>query len=272
MEISPHDLAALRPPVLEAIREVGAFIRSEYSEFDPKDIEVKGRNDLVSYVDRTAEALLMEGLNRLTPGCGFINEESGSQGIDQPAVWIIDPLDGTTNFIHGIPVFSISVALQLEGAVVLGCVYDVPRDEMYEALRGGGARRNEIPLSVSKTPGLPDALIAYGAMHSSFLNLEQFLQLLGAFMRQSRGLRRLGSAALDLAYTAAGIFDGFFESQLNPWDVAAGSLIVAEAGGLVTDYYGGSDFIFGRSIIAGNPGVHAAMRELIGSFVDPECS
>lgn len=262
------ELDSLLPHLLQAVREAGAFIRQEYVDFDPSHVETKGRNDLVSYVDRTAEGMLMERLNRLTPGCGFINEESGSHATDSDAVWIIDPLDGTTNFIHGIPVFSISVALKTGTDVVLGCVYDIPRDEMYEARLGGGARRNGRAIAVSETPLLADSLIAYGAMHSSFLNLEQFLHLLGTFMRNSRGLRRLGSAALDLAYTAAGRFDGFFEAQLNPWDVAAGSLIVDEAGGKVTDYFGGQEYLFGKSIIAGNPQVQEQMRQMIAPYLD----
>jgi len=255
-----------------AIRITGAFIRKEYEGFDRDRVEIKGRNDLVSYVDRTAEEQLVSQLQRLTPGCGFINEESGRHRTDSPQVWIIDPLDGTTNFVYGVPVFSISVALKdtQDGKeeIVLGCVYDVMRDELFHARKGHGAYLNGKRIAVGTAETLETALIAYGAMHSKHLVLADFLQMLGAFMQRSRGLRRLGSAALDLAYTAAGRFDGFFEAQLHPWDVAAGSLLVQEAGGHVSDFFGGPDYLFGRSILAGNTRVHQEMQDLLGGFIE----
>jgi myo-inositol-1(or 4)-monophosphatase len=246
-----------------SVRRAGAFIADERKRFQPEDVEFKGRSDLVSYVDRRAEDMLKNELSALTPGCGFINEESGVAGGNRPVVWIIDPLDGTTNFVHGIPFYAVSVALRVEKRTVMGWVYDVPRDEMFHAVLGGGAYLNGVRIAVSATPTLDGAVLATGIPFRYFDRAEQYLLLMREVMTRTRGLRRLGSAALDLAYVAAGRFDGFWESFLSPWDVAAGALIVQEAGGKVSDYNGGDDFLFGRTIVAANARIHPQMLELI---------
>ena len=246
-----------------AVRQAGIFISEERRRFKPEDIEFKGHSDLVSYVDRNAEDMLKKSLMELTPDCGFINEESGVAGGNRPSVWIIDPLDGTTNFVHDVPFYAVSVALRYERRTVLGWIYDVPRGDMFFAAWGRGAFLNGSPIRVGAARSLSEAVVATGIPFRYFDRAEQYLSLMRDVMTQCRGLRRLGSAALDLAYTAAGRFDGFWESHLSPWDVAAGALIVQEAGGVVTDYDGGDDFLFGRNIVAANRQVHPQMMALI---------
>ncbi|MCS7084801.1 MAG: inositol monophosphatase family protein, partial [Bacteroidia bacterium] len=214
-----------------AVRNAGRFIAEERGRFRAEDVEFKGRSDLVSYVDRRAEDMLKRELSLLTPDCGFINEESGVAGGNRPLVWIIDPLDGTTNFVHGIPFYAVSVALRYQRKTILGWIYDVPHDEMFFAAEGRGAFLNGSPIRVSDNEKPADAVVATGIPFRYFDRAENYLTLMREITTQTRGLRRLGSAALDLAYTAAGRFDGFWESFLSPWDVAAGALIVTEAGG-----------------------------------------
>ncbi len=246
-----------------AVRRAGEFIAQERRRFRHEDVEFKGSSDLVSYVDRNAEEMLKKDLSALTPECGFINEESGVAGGSRPTVWIIDPLDGTTNFVHGIPFYAVSVALRYEKRTILGWVFDVPRNDMFFAAQGKGAFLNATPIHVGTALSLADAVVATGIPFRYFDRAEQYLLLMREVMTRCRGLRRLGSAALDLAYTAAGRFDGFWESHLSPWDVAAGALIVQEAGGIVSDYNGGEDYLFGRSIVAANKQVYPQMMELI---------
>ncbi len=238
--------------VIVLVKEVGDFIRAEAQNFDESKIEYKGKNDLVSYVDQEAEKRLVKGLAELLPGCGFIAEEGTSTHKSDTYNWIIDPLDGTTNFTHGLPVFSVSVALIKRKELSLGVVYDVMRDECFHASKGNGAFLNHMPISVSKTKTLDKALLATGFPYYDFEQMQQYLTILNEFMQNTHGLRRMGSAAIDLVYTACGRFEGFFEYNLNAWDVAAGALIVQEAGGMVTDFKGGNDFLFGRQIVAGN--------------------
>ncbi len=234
------------------VKETGEFIRQESRKFDESKIEYKGKNDLVSYVDKEAEIRLVKGLSEILPGSGFIAEEGTSTRRSDIYNWIIDPLDGTTNFTHGIPVYAVSVALMKRGQLALGVVYEINRDECFHAIKGGGAFLNHSPIQVSKTKTLEKALLATGFPYYNFEQMRQYLTIINAFMQTTHGLRRMGSAAVDLVYTACGRFEGFFEYNLNAWDVAAGALIVQEAGGVVTDFKGGEDFIFGRQIVAGN--------------------
>ena len=234
------------------VSKVGGFIQTESRTFDKSAIQLKGLNDLVSYVDKTAESMLVEGLSDLVPEAGFITEEGTATHSNEAYKWIIDPLDGTTNFVHGLPIYGISVALSYHDDIVLGIVYELNRDECFYALADGNAYCNDQVIKVSSTNHLGDALLATGFPYHSFQSINKYLAILDSFMQSTHGLRRLGSAAVDLAYVACGRFDGFFEYNLHPWDVAAGAFIVQRAGGMVTDFKGQGDFVFGKEIVAGN--------------------
>lgn len=262
------NLASILTILTEEIKKVAAFIRQEYERFDPAAVEFKGHNNLVSYVDKQAEEMLEAVCKKLTPHAGFINEETGYKvDAGHEYVWIIDPLDGTTNFVQKIPVFAISVALQYRGEIILGVVHEINRDETFYAIRGEGAYLNGKQIFVTNENLIGDVVVATGFPYSNFYDLDSYLEMFRTFLYTCRGLRRLGSAAVDLAYTAAGRFGGFFEANLSPWDVAAGSLIVQEAGGIVTDYFSQNNFIFGKSIIASNPTIHPQMMEIISKCV-----
>ncbi|MBH8570291.1 inositol monophosphatase [Microvirga sp. STS02] len=256
-----HDLAAL-------CRSTAEFIREEAATFDRAKIEHKGVHDLVSYVDQETERRLVAGLRQLLPEAGFITEE-GTAGPDahtEEFVWIIDPLDGTTNFVHGLPVYCISVALAQHQELVVGVVHEVGRDESFRAVRNGGAFCNDQPIRVTDVAELNSSLIATGFPYKDFGKMDAFLQILGAFFTRSHGVRRLGSAAADLAYVAAGRCEGFFEFNLNSYDVAAGILLVREAGGHVTQFLVDGDPLFGREIVASNGLIHREMQAAIGEF------
>ncbi|MBC8084994.1 MAG: inositol monophosphatase [Hymenobacter sp.] len=248
-------------------RHAGQFIRQEAATFDRATVETKGLHDLVSYVDKETEKLLVAGLRELLPEAGFITEE-GTEGAVRADEynWIIDPLDGTTNFVHGLPCYSVSVALIHYQELVAGVVYEVNRDECFRAARGAGAFCNEVPIHVSDIPALSGSLVATGFPYSHFDQLGTYLQILGAFMERSHGVRRFGSAAVDLAYVAAGRFESFFEFNLNSYDVAAGILLVREAGGRVTQFLEDGDPLFGRELVASNGHVHQETQATIRQF------
>lgn len=248
-------------------RRAGQFIRQESATFTRSHIESKGVHDLVSYVDKETEKLLVAGLREVLPEAGFITEE-GTEGAHQAEEfnWIIDPLDGTTNFVHGLPVYSVSVGLIRGQELVAGVVYEVVRDECFRAAKGAGAFCNEVPIHVSDVPDLNNALIATGFPYTDFGLMGDYLQVLGSFMRKSHGVRRLGSAAVDLAYVAAGRFEGFFEFNLNSYDVAAGLLLVTEAGGRTTEFLQDGDPLFGRQVVASNDHVHQEMQATIREY------
>lgn len=250
-------------------RRVGGFIRQEAQNFDRSKIEMKGFNDLVSYVDKQAEEQLVEGLRELLPEAGFITEEGTDTTKGERYNWVIDPLDGTTNFTHSLPIFCVSVGLMDGDEVVVGVVYDPSRDECFSAYKGGGAFCNDNPIKVSEAPALKDSLIATGFPYYDFGLTQQYLQILGGFMSKSHGIRRLGSAALDLAYVAAGRCEGFFEYNLNPWDVAGGTIIVLEAGGRLSKFTSDGDYVFGREIVASNSNIHSEMQETIQEHWKP---
>lgn len=244
----------------EAIaREVGAFIRKERQHFDMEKVEHKGFNDLVSYVDKQAEKMIVDKLQKVLPEAGFITEEGTETTQADQYNWVIDPLDGTTNFIHGLPIYSVSIALVENKEVILGVVYEVNRHECFYARKNGGAFCNETVLNVSPVQDLSGALLATGFPYYDFEQIDAYLAALKSLMQKTHGLRRFGSAAVDLCYVAAGRFEGYFEYNLNSYDVAAGALIVEEAGGTVTDFSGGRDFIFGRQILASNGNTHKAI-------------
>lgn len=247
---------------VQKIAQRGAmYIQSQ--TFDASWLEVKSKNSFVSRVDKTTEGILVEALQRLLPEAGFLTEEETIVQPNKKLRWIIDPLDGTTNYIHGIPCYCVSIALEVEGVIVLGVVYEVNRNECFYAMKGGGAYLGQEKISVSKTKFLADSLLATGFPYYDFDQTSAYLNVLDHLMQQSRGIRRMGSACADLAYVACGRFDGFFEYSLHPWDVAAGSLLVQEAGGQCFDFKGGEDYIYGKSILCGNSLVLNELQKLI---------
>ncbi len=259
------ELEALCHQVRLLTDEVRQFIISEFKSFDRKHIEYKGLNDMVSYVDKQAEKQLVERLSQLLPNSGFIAEEGTGNKLHKGYNWIIDPLDGTTNFIHGVPIFSISIALTHNDELLLGVVHELNQNEQFYAVKDKGAFCNGKPINVSAEAQLSRALVATGFPYHAFDKLPRYLEGLGEFFKKSHGLRRMGSAAVDLSYVACGRFDAFFEYNLHPWDVAAGTLIVREAGGKASTFSGGEDCVFGREMIAGGA-VHEEVRKLVAQI------
>ncbi len=256
------DIQQLLPQVIDVAKKGGAFIRQERNHFDRDRLEFKGANDLVSYVDRETEKLLVNELHELVPEAGFITEEETVSQQPAELQWIIDPLDGTTNFVHGIPFYSVSVALVSSGVPILGVVYEINQDECFYALQDGKSYCNGDEISVSPANTLADSVITTGYPHRDFDQLPYYIEALRALMPKTQGMRRLGSAAADLAYVACGRVSCFLESNLNSYDVAAGGLIVQQAGGRVTDFDGNDNWLFGREIIAAN-GVHSEVQKVI---------
>jgi myo-inositol-1(or 4)-monophosphatase len=238
--------------VIEIAKQAGDFIRQERKTFNSDKIEYKGLNDLVSYVDKIAEGIIVAGLEKLLPDAGFVTEEQTKTNIAERYNWIIDPLDGTTNFIHGVPSYSVSIALKEYNELVLGVVYEINLDECFYAWKGSPAYLNGTEIKVSKTPVVADSLIATGFPYYDFGEQQQYINLFTYLMKNCHGLRRLGSAAVDLVYTACGRFDAFYEYNLNAWDVAAGIVIVRQAGGQVVNFSGGDEVLDTRELIATN--------------------
>jgi myo-inositol-1(or 4)-monophosphatase len=229
-----------------------------------RSIELKGEIDLVTEMDRRSERLITGRLQERFPGTRILAEEGTATGGDGDAgLWIVDPLDGTTNYAHGFPVFCVSMALERAGCLELGVVHDPTRGETFSARRGDGARLNDRPLGVSRRGPLGEALLATGFPYDIRTSPRNNLRAFGAMARRARGVRRAGSAALDLAYVAAGRLDGYWEEKISPWDVAAGVLLVLEAGGTVTDYAGRPADIRSRQILASNGRIHAEMSEVL---------
>ncbi len=263
------NLPFLREEVSQLAEKVAEFIYKEAQDFDKDDIEVKSFNSLVSYVDKEAEKRIVERLRELLPQAGIIAEEGTGTPKEEGFNWIIDPLDGTTNFVHGIPVYSISIALALtqgnKTEILVGIVYEVNRKECFAAHQNGGATLNGKKITVSGEKELGKSLLATGFPYEDFDRIEDYLFMMGKMMKAAHGLRRLGSAAVDLAFVAAGRFEGYFEYNLNAWDVAAGALLVKEAGGIVSDFEGNEivdNYVFGRQIIAAT-NIHSQIVELV---------
>lgn len=252
---------------VQAIAEKAAdFILDSHGKVQSGDIIVKDLNSLVSYVDIQSEKILVEGLKQLLPESTFIAEEGTEATTSSEWVWIIDPLDGTTNFLHQIPVYGVSIALQYQGEVVFGLVYEVNRKECFYALKDQGAYKDGEKIHVNNVD-LADALIATGFPYYDFSKTKSYLQVLEFLMKHTRGVRRLGAASIDLVYVACGRFNGFYEYSLAPWDVAAGALIVKEAGGIVTDFSGGQNWLFGKSIVVGAPDIHQHIQSQIQNII-----
>ena len=253
--------------VKELVYTVGEYIRTERTIFQQTSVEHKDIHDMVSYVDKTSEKKLIEGLEHILPGAAIRAEESGVQHTSSSYTWIIDPLDGTTNFIHGIPHYCISIGLQAEGVLQAGWVYEICTDEMYTAVKGEGAFLNKKKIEVSPTADVSQCLIGTGFPVYAYSQLDSYLQVLKWMIENTRGVRRMGTAAFDLCMVASGRLQAYYEPDLNAWDVAAGALIVQEAGGKVTDFKGGNDFIDGEQILASNGYIHAPMLEVIQRFM-----
>ena len=253
---------------IKAARTAGSIINRAALDIESVRVSQKKANDFVTEVDQMAEAAIIETLLNSYPGHGIWAEESGKAhgAKDSEFVWIIDPLDGTTNFIHGLPVYCVSIALAVRGKVEQAVVYDPTRNDLFTATKGRGAFLNNRRLRVSKRTQLKDSLIATGFPYRQGDDFDQYLVMMGEVMRRTAGLRRPGSAALDLAYVAAGFTDGFFEKGLQAWDVAAGSLLVSEAGGLVGNLSGDADFLDQQECLAGNPRVYAQLVGVLGRF------
>lgn len=259
------DLQTIVENVNELSKEVGQYIRNERANFDIQDVQHKGKSDLVSYVDKQAEAQLVNGLKSILPQAGFITEEDTPDIHGEEFTWIIDPLDGTTNFIHGVPPYAISVALMQGDEIVAGVIFEITYSECFSAAKGNGAKLNDRPIKVTPVERIDDSLFSTGFPIYNFEKIDDYLAILNALMKNSHGLRRQGSAAVDLAYVACGRYEGFFEYNLNPWDIAAGIIIIQEAGGKVTDFRGGENFLFGREIVAAGP-VHSKLLDVIQRF------
>ena len=260
------ELRNLCSAVVELCKSVGEFIRRESLSFDQAQVEYKGLHDMVSYVDKTAEEMLVKGLSGILPEAGFITEEKTINRVGESYNWIIDPLDGTTNFIHGIPAFSISIALQYRSELILGVVYEINRDECFYAWKDGGAFLNGKPIRVSEAVKLEHCLLATGFPFYDFEKMEAYIKVFRDLIQRCQGLRRIGSAALDLAYTAAGRFDGYFEYNLHPWDAAAGIVLVREAGGQVCDFSGGDEMLGKRELLATNGKITPEIFDIINRY------
>jgi myo-inositol-1(or 4)-monophosphatase len=262
--------SALLNVMVQAAMKAGRSLSRDFGEVQNLQVSLKGPGDYVSQADRKAEQIIHAELSKARPGYAFLMEESGAlEGEDSQHRWIVDPLDGTTNFLHGIPIFSVSIALERQGQIVAGVVYNPAMDELYTAERGGGAFMNDRRLRVAARNKLSDAVVATGIPHLGSGNHANFLIELRHMMAEVAGVRRLGSAALDLAYVAAGRCDAFWEQGLAAWDVAAGILLVREAGGFVSDIKGGQDMFDSRTIVAGNETIHRAMLKALAKRLKP---
>ena len=253
---------------IKAARAAGAIINRAALDVEAVRISQKAINDFVTEVDHASEQVIIETLSTAYPDHGFLAEESGSQHGNPHAdhIWIIDPLDGTTNFIHGFPVYCVSIALQVRGKIEQAVIYDPTRNDLFTATRGRGAYMNDRRLRVSKRVRLQECLISTGFPFRKGDDFNQYLRMMGDVMQRTAGLRRPGAAALDLAYVAAGLTGGFFETGLSPWDVAAGSLLVTEAGGLVGNFTGEADFLMQRECVAANPRVYGQLVGMLNVY------
>jgi myo-inositol-1(or 4)-monophosphatase len=238
--------------VIATAQEAGSYIRKEQKSFSAKQINVKGLHDFVTHVDKASEEFIYSKLKDLIPDAGFLGEEQTSEITGKDYKWIVDPLDGTTNFIHGLHPYSVSIGLMKENDLVLGVVYEVGADETFYAWGSSPAYCNGKQIRVSRTSTVKDSLIATGFPYNNFSRLDAFNKSMEYFMRNSHGVRRLGSAATDLVYVARGNFEAFYEYDLSPWDVAGAAFILQQAGGKICDFSGGNDYIFGKEIIAAN--------------------
>ena len=249
-----------------AAHTAGRYIRFHSGRIAQEAVRDKGRHDLVTAADEEAQEAIIEVLQRHCPAYEILAEESGADKgahVPEGRRWIIDPIDGTTNFTHAVPPYAVSIALQDREELVLGVVLDVSRGELFTAVRGGGVYVNGTPARVSATAPLEQALLTTGFPYREFAHIDQYLAVFRQFMQKAQGIRRPGSAAIDLAYVACGRFDGFFETGLYPWDIAAGIVLIEEGGGRVTNYWGEGDILFDKHILASNGHIHEEMEALL---------
>lgn len=261
------DLKNICKEMVQIASEASTYIRQEAIHFDSSKVEIKGLHDFVSYVDKGAEKRLVEKLGLLLPEAGFIAEEGTSSKKGERYNWIIDPLDGTTNFLHNIHPHAISIGLADKNNVVAGVVYEVNGDEIFTTWKNGGAWLNDKRINVSGSDNISDSLIATGFPYKDFSRLDNYIDCLQYFIRNSSGIRRMGCASIDLAYVACGRVDAFFEYSLNPWDISAGMLLVREAGGKVCDFKGNENNVTGMEIIATNNILFPEILKIISSFM-----
>ncbi|MBY0578675.1 MAG: inositol monophosphatase [Burkholderiales bacterium] len=247
---------------VKAARRAGSIINRASQNLDLLKVEHKSYNDFVSEVDKAAESAILEVILEAYPSHAILAEESGAQG-DSEFLWIIDPLDGTTNFLHGFPQYSVSIALSHKGSIMQAVIFDPARNDLYTATRGSGAFLNDRRLRVSKRTRLEEALIGTGFPFRNFDDLDAYLAIFRELVQKTSGIRRPGSAALDLASVAAGRFDGFWEFNLSPWDIAAGTLLITEAGGLVGDLQGEAHYLKSGHIVAGAPKIFGQLLQVI---------
>lgn len=259
-------LSELTGAVTALTKETGLYLKSMLGNLQEGHIHAKGQMDFVTAVDKESEKRLVTGLTPLLPGAGFIAEEGTSSLKGDRFNWIIDPLDGTTNFIHGLPIYCVSIALAVKGKIEQAVVYDPTRNDLFTATKGRGAYMNNRRLRVAKRIRLQECLIATGFPYRVDDDVKFYLTMLGDVIQRSAGVRRPGAAALDLAYVAAGFTDGFFELGLQPWDVAAGSLLITEAGGLVGNLSGDANFLEQRECLAANPRIYGQLVALLGKY------
>jgi myo-inositol-1(or 4)-monophosphatase len=259
-------LENLARQVIEVSKQAGDFIRQERKDFSPDKIEYKGLNDMVSYVDKNAEKIIVSSLEKILPEAGFITEEKTKNIIADCYNWIIDPLDGTTNFIHGVPTYSVSIALKEYDELILGVVYEINLDECFYAWKDAPAYLNGKEIKVSNIATVDRSLIATGFPYYDFEKQPAYMALFTELMKSCHGLRRLGSAAVDLAYTACGRFESFYEYNLNPWDIAAGVVIVRQAGGQVVNFKGGDEVLDTRELLATNGKITGELLGIIQKY------
>ncbi len=254
------DLNTLCQQVIEVAKKTAKYIKSEAEGISLGKADYKGINDLVTHVDKESERQIVTELSRILPEAEILAEEGKYPTKNSNYKWIIDPLDGTTNFVHGIPAYTISIALMENDEPIIGVVHDVSREECFSAYKGGGTELNGKRVNVSINSSLNQCLMATGFPVTVFDRVDDMMKIIKAFIEETHGVRRIGSAALDLAYVSCGRFEGFFEYNLNAWDVAAGALLVKEAGGIVSDFSGGDNYIFGKEILAGNAAQPGMLR------------
>lgn len=259
------NLETLTPKVCALAREVGEFLRFEVMNLRSSDIEHKGIHNYVTWVDKESERRIIKRLTELLPGSGFIAEESPDL-LSGEFTWVIDPLDGTTNFIHGVPMYCISIALMQGNEIIIGVVYEVNLRECFYTWKSAPSFLNGAEIRVSQSENIEHSLFATGFPYYDYGRLDDYLAIFKHLLQHSRGMRRLGSAAADLAYVAAGRYDGFYEYGLSPWDVAAGALLVKNAGGSVSDFLGDGNFIFGKQIIATNNYIYPEFLKLFDAW------
>ncbi|AVO42071.1 inositol monophosphatase family protein [Simplicispira suum] len=266
--MSSPNLHPMLNVAIKAARAAGAIINRAALDVESVRISQKQINDFVTEVDHASERTIIETLLTAYPGHGIIAEESGSEhgAKDSEYVWIIDPLDGTTNFIHGFPVYCVSIALAVRGKIEQAVIYDPSRNDLFTATKGRGAFQNERRIRVSKRTQLKQSLLSTGFPYRPGDNFKNYLNMMGDVMQRTAGLRRPGAAALDLAYVAAGYTEGFFETGLSIWDVAAGSLLVTEAGGLIGNFTGEADFLEQRECLAGTPRIYGQLVQILGKY------